>query len=142
MSNYARHLTLTPPEGDSGQPKAGGEDGWRSSLRGSDVVMQWDPDHQPFTGHRMNYKWVVVSFEILAYLKGGERDCKGVTGRNSSCVSLPGVTPSTMYWCDNVSSGDSVEGQMAAVNLSKGDRYFRESYIALHVLGLVGNLIA
>lgn len=58
MSNYNAHLMLTPtPEAASaGGQDAGGERKWKSSLRASNVVVQWDPDHAPFTGHRQNYR--------------------------------------------------------------------------------------
>ncbi len=63
MSNYESHLSTqpegtrsrtetTPPPGDRDDAK----NRWRTSLRASNVVMQWDPDHEPFTGRKTAHR--------------------------------------------------------------------------------------
>ncbi|CAN0516443.1 unnamed protein product, partial [Laminaria digitata] len=42
--------------GGDGQYSSSGTNRWRSSLRASNVVVQWDPDHKPFTGHKSDYR--------------------------------------------------------------------------------------
>ncbi|CAM9424303.1 unnamed protein product [Scytosiphon promiscuus] len=88
MSNYGAHLsTLGPGEasaiGDARRGSAAASGGvqesrggrqsrWKAALRASDVVMQWDPDHRPFTGHKTNHRVIQLGLrgDVLAAFRG------------------------------------------------------------------------
>ena len=81
MSNYEAHLSTQPEAvqaeaaaqqaeaaaqasedatGGDRQYSSSGTNRWRSSLRASNVVVQWDPEHKPFTGHKAGYRYGTV----------------------------------------------------------------------------------
>ncbi|CAB1109043.1 unnamed protein product [Ectocarpus sp. CCAP 1310/34] len=52
MSNYESYRSTMSAE----VPRGDAQRRWKASLQASDVVMQWDPDHMPFTGHKTNHR--------------------------------------------------------------------------------------
>eukprot|EP00752_Nemacystus_decipiens_P010758 g9575.t1 len=83
MSNYAAHLSTLPEGADPPTaPREEGQNRWKASLRASNVVMQWDPDHQPFTGHKTNHRVIqlglrgdtLAAFRGTAFGEGGIQD--------------------------------------------------------------------
>ncbi|CAM9906336.1 unnamed protein product, partial [Hapterophycus canaliculatus] len=64
MSNIEAHLSTQRPGGLQSR--------WKAALRASNVVMQWDPDHQPFTGHKTNHRVIQLGLrgDVLAAFRG------------------------------------------------------------------------
>lgn len=39
------------------------EAAWKAALQKSDVVMQWDPDHEPFTGQKQPWRFIQLGLK-------------------------------------------------------------------------------
>eukprot|EP00903_Cladosiphon_okamuranus_P011573 g10888.t1 len=73
MSNYAAHLTTQPEVPDlPSAPRGQAQSRWKALLQASNVVMQWDPDHQPFTGDKTSHRVIQLGLrgDALAAFRG------------------------------------------------------------------------
>ncbi|CAN0170927.1 unnamed protein product [Ectocarpus sp. 8 AP-2014] len=68
MSNYESYRSTMSAE----VPRGDAQRRWKASLKASDVVMQWDPDHMPFTGHKTNHRAIQLGLrgDALAAFRG------------------------------------------------------------------------